>query len=533
MADRELILLSSDVENAHDLQTAADAVRYFVLSHSASVRSCLAKNSVEVLLEARKTAQFAAVYDAAWNPCKTDELIWEHQMQREEDVQSCSQEFNIDVIPAKEPLEIETEDQYRSRVMQAAKEFAPGSHLVIVPRCVITTVFKGWQAAVEPALVCSIWTITEKAVECTWFANTLEKLQHHLEVSVIATNVPAESAAFQPEIRPATPFPAKAESEQAQAINSTFEIHLKQLEDWKIGTEDQIHRLTSALEQKNKEVEAWKQSSAHHNYRLETLEKRMSELETIVRTLQMEISTKLQREVEEQGKRHEEHSAKIEKHWEDLDLRFQQLDMSVDELRGSFEIRLEAETKARSTEKAPVERNFPVSIQNAAIQEGKWHVSVVATQLCWGYLCLSQQGTKPTISSQPFQFTSSPLDIDLSPLFALQSDQNYQLYVLSDIQKASNDYSLQISSLHQSLPSRLRYKDTHFYQSCSNPQEIESYVRLLKGEESVQLFRQLTCEWKNPVFEQFQTFVQCFVEMQGDEKRIRKRMAEIGFRLSA
>lgn len=533
MADRELILLSSDVENARDLQTVANAVRYFVTSHSASVVSCLAKNSVEVLLEARKTAEFAAVYDAAWNPRKTDELIWEHQMQREEDVQSCSQELNIDLIPAKELLEIETEDQYRGRIMQAAKEIAAGSHLVIAPSCVITTVFEGWQVAVEPVLVCSIWKITENGVECSWSANTFETLQNHLEVSLVTTTVPAEPAAFLPDIMPTTPLPAKAKSEPAQAINSTLEIHIKQLEDWKTGTEDQIHRLTFALEQKNKEVEAWKQSSAHHNYRLESLEKRMSELETIVRALQIEISTKLQHEAEQQVKRQEEHYAKQEEHWENLDIRFQQLDTSVNELRGSFEIRLETETQARSAEKAPVERSFPVSIQNAAIQEGKWHVSVVAAQPCWGYLCLSQQGNKPTISAQPFQFSLSPLDIDLSPLFALQSGQNYQLFALSDSQKASNDYSLQISFLHQSLPSGLRFKDTYFYQSCGNAQEIESYVRLLKGEESVQLFRQLTCEWKNPVFEQFQTFVQCFVEMKGDEKSIRKRMAEIGFRLSA
>lgn len=499
MAGRELILLSCDTENPQDLQIAVSAVCYFVQNHSAAALSCLAKNSIEVLLEARKTVA-ANSLSTAWNPRNTDALIWEYQVQRAEDAECWSQELGVHLTTQELP-DIETEDQYQERIKQAVWSLSQGCHMALVPACVIATVLQVCQVAVELPLTCLVLKLTEEGTESTWFANTYEilskMLQNPIEKPSSAANIPV--------------FAPLQVEEHLPSADSMLETRLKQVEAM-------MHQLTTALELKNQEVEVWKETLKQQNARFGALEERMTGLETVVYGLKQDFQAKEQA----MGNKPQE------TRWENWDLQLQQLDMTVQELRGSVDTlhhTVQTQASPVRSEENWSGSDFPVTIESATVRDENWYISVVSARPCWGHLCLAHTDSQVTCP-QPYHISSSILQIDLSAIFTLQPGQLYQLYFLNETRKVSNDFSLFV-------PMKLRFEDTFFYLSCANVTELMEYIRQINGETTLQLFKRLACEWINPKAELLEPFVTIFTEMGGEEEAVRLKMTEAGFQLAS
>jgi len=491
MAGRELVLLSSGIENPQDLQIAVSAVHYFVQSRSAAALSCLAKSSIEVLLEARKTLEVASSLYPAWSPQNTDELIWEYQVQRVEDAECWCQELSLGFINLQETADIETEDQYKERIKQAVQDLPTGCHLAIVPGCVVATVLEVCGVVVELPVVCLLLKLGERGTECTWFANTYERLQKLL----LSPLEESSSAAIIP-----TFVPKQVEKDPPVA-DSMQETRLKQVED-------HITRLTSALDAKSQEIEVCKETFKLQNAHFEAFEARILALQAAVSALKPDSQA----------------NAQHEDRWENWDLRFQQLDSTVQELRGSVEALQHTTQVLASPGQREKNSDFPVNIEKVEGREGKWYASLVAVRPCWGNLGISH-GDSQVTCPQPYHFSVTPLEIDLSALFPLQPGQLYQLYVLCEARKASNDFSIRIQG-------NLRFEDTYFCQSCANVTDLLEHIRRISGETAVQLFKRLACEWANPQMELLEQFVSIFMESGAEETAVRLKMGESGFKFS-
>ena len=238
---------------------------------------------------------------------------------------------------------------------------------------------------------------------------------------------------------------------------------------------------------------------------------------------------------EQQNKGLEEAKTEQEKRLGDLNLRCQQIDASVKDLRTNFQpkqpVQPIAEAKVEEREpaaKAEEQRQtWAIIIQKAGLKgDGRWYASVVATQPCAGYLCVSQQETIRGYTPQPLNFSTVSMEIDISAFCALEPGQQYQLFVMIDGQKAGNEYNILIPSFKRN------FEDTLIFKHCGNIQEIDEYLRESHGEVGVQLFRRLAVEWSNEDYGLVESFVRVMCEGNCDEGAIRVGMAATGIQLS-
>ena len=538
MEARQLVLLSSDtVENQRDLQIAVGAVHHCTSVYGATVCSSLAKLSMEVLAEARKTKEFPAYFYSAWNPQRTAEMIGKCQVQGDADAQSISQESNIPCYLLENQPDSESENEYRARIMQATQNLPDGCNLVILPGCVIETILECMQVAGPPA-VFSHWNIREKTLTLVSSADSFETLQTQLNIQIEVPNPPepmhivSQAMIEQP----------KEEAKESQQTDPQIVAQLKAInewkvtvEEWKIALEERLKAQAEELQRKSQEAEAWKATATRQKALLEGLDRRTANLEASLQVLKTELNQRVQGLAEQQNKGLEEAKTEQEKRLADLNLRCQQIDASVKDLRTDLQPKQPVQpiAEAKVEERKPAAKAeeqgqaMAFTIQTAELKgDGRWYASVVATQPCAGYLCVSQQETMLGYTPQPLNFSTVSMEIDISAFCALEPGQQYQLFVLTDGQKASNEYDVLIPSFKRN------FEDTLIFKHCGNVQEIEQYLLGSHGEVGVQLFRRLAGEWSNEDYGLMESFVQVMCQGNCDEGAIRVGMAAAGIQLS-
>ena len=558
MGDWQLILLSGDVENPQDLQIAAGAVCYFVESYKAMVWSCSAKSSVEVLFEARKTKAFAAGLYAALNPLRNAEMMGKYQIQSDQDVFSFAHELNIAYYPVENPPDDEEVDKYKERITASVTNLGQGCNLVIVPFCVIETLFQSWQGTSAPA-ICSLWNFQPNPPAVYSF-NSFESLMTQLHLVVESPKPPAEEAPPKQPVEVESPKPlaqtepmqpasygahhppqVKEEAKESPKVDSHLEIRLKAIEEWKLVVDERLQNLTAEIERKNVEVKAWKDTANQQKDQLEALEKRVAGLEASVHGVEAAIGEKIRGLTELQRTNVEQTIAEQGKHQAEMNEKYQKLSDIVERLKADLQARQPASPLPREEVKAAevaqkaepeaqqMEMGVPVTIQTAGLKgNGRWYATVAAYQPCIGYLGVYQQDELKFWTPEPLNFSSVPLEIDLSALWTPQPGQHYQLSVIIDNQKASSEYNLVIPS----IPQR-NFEDTLIYKGCGNVLQIEAYLREAFGEGMVDLFKRLAIEWSNESSELIGTFAGVICQSNYDEGAIRAGLAAAGIQLNS
>lgn len=561
MGERQLILLSGDVENPQDLQIAAGAICFFVDTYKATVWSCLAKDSVEVLIEARRMKGFEAGLYANLNPLRSAEMIWKHQIQSDQDALSLCEQLKIAYCRVENPPDEENEDQYKERIVGCATNLGPGCNLVIVPFCVIETLFQSLQGTGTPG-ICSLWNLDPNPAVAS-FADSFETLMTQLNLVIEPPKPPAEEEPPKPlaeteppkplaqaeSIQPARygahePPQAKEEGKESQKVDSHQEMRLKAIEEWKLVVEGSLRNLTEEIERKNKEVEAWKDTANQQKDQLEALERRVADLEASVDGVKTNTDRQIRDLNEQQGRNAIDASVEQEKRIAGINDKYQKLSEIVEGLKADLQARQPAASplprereegkaaevaKEAEPEVQQMGTGMLVTIQTAGLKEnGRWYATVAAYQPISGYLGVYQQDELKFWTSAPVNFSSVPMEIDLSALWTPQPGQHYQLSVLIEGQKVSNEYNLDIPS----IPQR-NFEDTFICKYCGNVREIEAYLRESFGEGMVDLFKRLAIEWSNESYDQVGTFAAVICQGSYDEGVIRARLAAAGIQLNS
>jgi hypothetical protein len=513
--------------------------------------------------------EFAAGLYAGLNPSRSAEMMRQYQIQSDQDAFSLAQELKITYYPVENPPDEEDEEQYKKRITGSATAWDAGCNLVIVPFCVIETLFKSLQGAGTPA-ICSLWNLDPNpaVVSCV---DSFEALMTQLNLVVeppkpaeeeppkpaveveppksLAQTEPPKPLAQAEPMQPARygahkPLQVKEEAKESQKVDSHLEMRLKAIEEWKLVVEGNLQNLTAEIERKNQEVNAWKNTADQQKDQLEALEKRVADLEASVYVVKTNTDRQIRDLTELQGRNVEQTRAEQEKHLEGMNEKYQKLSETVEGLKVDLQARQpaasplpierEEEKAAEVAKKAEPEvqqmgTGMLATIQTAELKEnGRWYATVTAYQLISGYLGVFQQDEIKFWTSTPVNFSSVPVEIDLSAIWTPQPGQHYQLSVLIDGKKVSNEYDLAVPS----IPQR-NFEDTFIHKYCCNVRDIEAYLRQNFGERMVDLFKRLAIEWSNESYELIEVFVGVICQSSYDEGAIRAGLAAGGIQLNS
>ena len=540
MADSYLILLDSGTKNPRDFQLAICTIRHFVQAYNTSVLSSLAKTALEILFEAQKEVQFPAALCSSWSPQRTDEVTWRYQVQQEEDAQCWAQELGFDFVAFPGLTDMETEEQYITRIKHAIDTVKPGYTLVLLPNSVITTVIThAIQQGSQPPhhAICYVLQLGA-TVTSLLHVEQYEHLKGQL--GVVETEKPKQPADKK------TPSKLNT-SEESKSIPKESDFSI-----WKTQFERQLGEITAQLERKNTEIDTLQASFTRQKTDFETinvkianleatleqkntenvalkeqLSRKIGELEEIFNGLKTEMDKNLEIINIERGKTAENQKELFETQENRINDRIQSIETAIYELKNSVLSQKPAnfpenpELVPANPVEMMAESEFLVTIQRVFKDNGVWLASIVAKDNCLGYFCINQ-GPNIVGYTELVNFSVAPMNLDLSGIVTLERGQKYEFYVsLEGGRKVSNDYSLE-------TPATRSFEETLVYQKCGNVQEIADYLRGHFGEPAVALFWKLACEWANEDERLLPNFVQIIVGSAWSEEEARSQLQTAG-----